>query len=73
MKFKVGDKLYLMGLEPGYEIISINEENNSWIGEIFGEQQLLPLNQIETYWVGSDIKEFRKYKLAEVKEYWKNK
>lgn len=66
----IGDKLYFMGLAPEIEIISLNKENNSWIGRDYDSDRLYPLDEIEKYWVGSDIKELRKFKLAEVKEYW---
>lgn len=73
MKIKVGDKLYYVGLEPEVEVISINEENDSWIGRDYDSDRLWSLSEVEKYWLGSDIKEFRQHKLAEIKEYWKNK
>ena len=49
--FKVGVKAYLYGCTPAYEIMEINDNENSWIAkDIFGDIGSLPLDEVFDCW-----------------------
>lgn len=48
--FKVGIKVWFRGFGPEVEVISIDLENGSWIGQDYDGQASYPLNEVEKYW-----------------------
>ncbi len=48
--FKVGTKVCFRDSGPVTEIISIDLENGSWVGQDYDGQALYPLDEVEKHW-----------------------
>lgn len=53
MDFKIGSKIWFMGFGHETEVISIDVDNDSWIGLDYDGQHLYPLNEVSKYWKDS--------------------